>query len=277
MLAFLLMALPAVAALSPEEGRSLAYAHIEKELGLKQEDLTLKTEHRDSQGGYITFIFQMKDAKDSDGQIFLQLDARGTVHDFRPPTPAWELALTRRLAHTKGILNQGLDMAGLAQLSTEFAQDQEQLAQLVDHGKHLGSSQAIARMLLIPLRLPKEGEADVQIAAQAAGAAILALPGWNQQKLDQFPLLLSFCYDSPELGLPVYHFVFAQKPHPAEAAMDAYERSYLQPLNKLFGGGEFAAPHYMSVLVDAKSGAVLQTPLVMYHGPGYLAPWLLVK
>ena len=281
LLTLLLLASPAFAALNLEGARELAYKYIEKELGLQQADLTLQTEHQDSQGGYFTFIFQMKEAGDSNGQIFLQLDGRGAVHDFRPPVPAWEIALARRLNQTRGLLNQGLDMEGLANLSAEFAQDQELLAQLLARqeadGKQLGSSQGIARMLLIPLRLPQENEADVQMAAQTARAAILALPDWNQQKLDQYPLLLSFCYDAKELGLPVYHFVFAQKPHPEEAAMEAYERSYLQPLNELFGGGQFAAPHYISVLVDAKSGTLTGAPLVMYHGPDYLAPWLLVK
>lgn len=281
LLAALLLHVPALAAPGAAESLGLAQQYLRQELGLEPEAYALVREHHDTEHGYRTYFFELKDKGDTDGQIFLQLDPQGRISDFRAPDPAWWRPLTMALQEAERALPYGSsaeDMAALRQrLQPELPHIGQLLAAQTPEAIRMGRLYAFGWMLTQPLMAPPEGALTEEEALRLAGEAVRSLPLWDEETFSLYPHFITACYQSEAYKRPLYMVVFRQRPIPGESEIDHYMRSYVGKLDAHFGGREFAAPKHVSVLLDAMTGQLVDAPLEVRSGPDYRTPYQLFR
>lgn len=255
------------AALDSTEALMAAYGIIREDLNLGPMEVTIVMQHYDKLDGYWTFQFEQKEHPDTNGQIFIQFNPDGSLNEYLPPRSNRELELERRLeAEWLGrYAFRGVEE--WAQLKSDWVASLDDLSILVeklhspDH-PHPPYTWQVAEVVGRDITLPAADAIPVETARRTALEALRALPGMTQEKLDYYELRMEIYYHSQELGRPVYQIVYAQQhPPQSDAAFDKWLRDYADPLDNLFGG-EFAAPIYMSVRIDAITGMLAEAPNV---------------
>jgi len=162
---------------------------------------------------------------------------------------------------------QPYTLESLVRLKAEWTDRMEELKQHTPHWS--GFRKVIKNAVEQDIRLPEEGAIALDVAWEKAEAAVLALPGWNAEKLAMFGRYAEVYYHSKEVGKPVYHLFFSQKqpfwPEFAGVAGENIGETYYKPLYDLFGGDFLDTPRYVAVRLDAKTGELTEAPLVGMH------------
>lgn len=120
------------------------------------------------------------------------------------------------------------------------------------------------------ISLPSEDDIDQELAYQHAKESIAALPGWTQEKLDLYDLIIEVHYTPKSSAKPVYHFVFHRRSsldeqYEGKAGEKAYE-AYEKVLYESFGGNNLTTPIYLSVMIDAQTGALTDEVTIEFPG-----------
>lgn len=271
-----LCATSALADMDNTQALMAAYAVIREQMDIGPGDVTLDMQHYDLQEGYWTFIFDQREHPDTNGRIFIQLNADGSLHEFRAPRSTRLIALEKRISQVWLGRYAFRGVEEWAQLKAEWAQEADALADLMreeeaQHRPEPSAQYLAAQVIGRDIRMPDAGSVPIEKARAAARDALLALPEMSEEKFAYYELRLEVHYHSQQLEKPVYQIVYAQHLRPmTDAGFETWLREYANPLDKLFGGHEFDAPIYMSVRVDALTGALAEPPTVEYLGPGCL-------
>lgn len=260
-----------LAALDSTQALMAAYALTREKLRLEPTDVTIDTQHHDQATGLWTFIFRQKVHPDTNGQIFIQLNADGSVHEFRAPRSNQEIELEEQMRiQWAGRPSYAYDFRGVAEWAQLKADWMEKLPLLEQYVVKANESRPqlpygwrLVEVLYTDIRLPDADAIPIEEARRTAVEAVLTLPEFDQEKLDQYEPRMEIYYHSKELNKPVYQFAYAQQLSPnTDAEFDRWLRTYMDPLDAMFGGGEFAAPMYVSVRIDARTGDLAEAPNV---------------
>lgn len=262
-------------AISQSEAIDKGYSIIANQAGLSREDLRFgQAMHHKSDGSWTLSFFRKQRQWENDGVYRVEIASNGNLKELALPGEVrlsahmsvdyWEV-----IGQEYGFYNQNL----LALRAAWGEHLQAMIAQEEASRKPVEENFLLqfARALRFNYRQPDPNALPEQVARQLAEAAIIATPPWSQEKLAYYQPYLSVHYDSPEWGRPVWHFIYTQKSHSwtpgwADMAWDTYNRTYLKPLDVLFGNAFGNTPYEVSVRLDAGSGEVLGPVRTVYVG-----------
>ncbi len=282
--------LPGEGDISQEEALEITNKAIKKEFGETDEGLKAMTlyielrsyaDQKDHRTWHIFYMRKGAGVYDEPSQYSVWIKAEnGEVESVSSPARQAEEA--KKNAAPEHISQMWDDVIvafreaepyALDSLMTLRAEWTDQFAEMKQHTTHWGGMYDIIKNLIEQdIRMPEEGAISAKQAWEKAEAAVLALPGWTQEKLDMFGRLAEVYYFSKELDKPVYHLFYAQKRHYWPEfdgkPSDTYEKDYLLPLYALYGGDSTAVPHYAAIRLDAKTGELTEAPVVGQYQKG---------
>lgn len=182
---------------------------------------------------------------------------------------AFEIDLTMQVADSFKASCASLE--GMAAFRQKW---EPKLAVLVKAGQVPGSKaydpglgQNIAR--LIPrIGMPEAGDIEKNAALENARQCIAALPGFPETQRDYLVLAVE-AYIRPDNGdVPLYHFIFSL-PRITQSLTNAQENEFFNrrdAYDTAFGG-KTLSPDHISIRIDARTGAQVGDPLVLYTWP----------
>lgn len=263
-LAALLCLLPVFTglALSEQEARELALQAIVSQYGMAEKDLVYEQTGRyEDSPDVLAVVYHRGHDPHNDGTYQVRLGLDGSVIDITPPR---EYHPGERLR--EDLKTPPYDTGRMMALQAKW---QELLPRFLS-GELGGDAPespvdlraaALARALSQEISLPGAEALTEDAARVLAEQAILNSPPWTPAQLAAYPLYLSVHYRSSELGQPVWQFIFSRKsptsPEFARQPEGWYEKNYLAPLVKSFGGSP-NTPLFVSVRLDATTGALVE-------------------
>lgn len=282
--------LPGEGDIPQETALKTADAAIKKEFGETDEGLkamTLYVELRsfaDQKEHRTWHVYYMKKGEgvyDAPSQYSVWINARtGEVEELL--SPAQQAAEAKKDAPPEHISRMWKDAMAAFREAEPYTLDSlmklraewtDRFAEMKQHTTHWGGMFDIIKNLMEQdIRMPEDGAISAGQAWEKAEAAVLALPGFTKERLAMFGRLAEVYYHSKELGKPVYHMFYSQKRHYWPKfdgkPFEFYEKNYLLPLYALYGGDDTAAPHYVAVRLDAKTGELTEAPAVGAYQKG---------
>ena len=249
-------------ALSEQEARAVALQAIVSQYGMAEKDLVYEQTGRyEDSPDVLVVLYHRGHDPHNDGSYQVRLGPDGSVKEIIPP----------REMHSGEQLRQDFKTPPYftGRMMELQAKWQELLPRFLS-GELGGDAPespvdlraaALARALSQEIRLPGAEALTEEAARTLAEQAILKSPPWTPAQLAEYPLYLSVHYRSAELGQPVWQFIFSRKspasPEFTQKPESWYEKNYLEPLVKSFGGNP-NTPLFVSVRLDATTGALVE-------------------
>lgn len=249
-------------ALGEKEARELALAAVVRQHGIAEQDLAYQQTGRfQDSPDVLVMVYHKGHDPQNDGMYEVRLTPGGQVAAITPPRemhPAEQLRRdfkhppfdTRRMMDLQEKWRDRLPLFLTGELGDDAPECPADLRTAV-----------LARALSQEIFLPGPEALSEERARQLAEAAILDSPPWNREKLASYGLYLSAHYRSEELNRTVWQFIFMKKPQNspefAQRPEGWYQKNYLEPLTKSFGGSQ-NTPLFVSVRLFALTGELAE-------------------
>lgn len=186
------------------------------------------------------------------------------------------------------LLQSYFDETGTVEGFVEFKQKWEprltEIESLLDPLDKQSKWYAAMRALIVAdIALPKEENITVTEAIKLAEQFVARIPSWPEDGLTYFNRIADIYVYSPEVGMPIYRFLYERR-----SIMDKeYEYVDFETAlqlsdgieSKMFiaFGGEVNAPWYVLISIDPISGELAKAIEILYPGNNPLITELLVK
>ena len=132
----------------------------------------------------------------------------------------------------------------------------------------------IENILLLDIRVPEADTIPYFDALSAAQRRLLAIPGWDEKTLMHFKVHISAYMVPEDIGKPVWLFVFNQEIN-TDPGTEAYAAALKEAQDYTINGEP--APVHFSVLVDAKTGAIIEEPRFDYAPVVFQSPDFIIR
>ncbi len=250
----------AQAAMKENEAREKAYAIIKERTGMGPEDMKKVEALRDSFDNSWFFVFRLKNpSPTSDANIAIAFNLDGSLNSFHYEEVSHQ-TLMSQLVYDQ---NPRLTTEDIYRVQQNWREalpillEQPYIKRAVERKDHVSGYIHLLQQEII---LPEADMLEMARAEEIARQAVLALPGWTQEKLDMYPLHLDLFYQSQEYGKTVVLLAFHQKSSWNYTEWNDYIKQYINPLEALFAP-EYP-PEYISLKLDAYSGELLEAPFL---------------
>lgn len=238
------------------DGWSLALALVEQEMGYTADQLE-KNELIYEDGVWAFSVTVRDHPADEDGLIVGQMDASGGKISLSGPS---KISLEQQLVDDlKSCFNRPECCILLAEVCRQWNErlagaDEETLATIWEKYRDV---------LQMGVMIPPEDALDHEAARDAAWTQLTAAEGWTEDMADLFRLTISACYVLDDV--PVYFFYWERHSYMETAySTDRAMNQYKAELNAAFASVEQAPPLSIGVLVDARTGEMMEMPMMDY-------------
>ena len=155
-----------------------------------------------------------------------------------------------------GVLNRASGPESYAVLPDIVAQWKDKLDLL--------SPSFSSRVVTLDIRHPEEGAISYEDAVAAATAVLLGQPGWTEETLTHFAMIISAYMVPEDIGRPVWLFTYRKDIYSLFSIddMDEYDAALAQLYSYTINGEP--EPQQFSVLIDAMDGSLVEPPRYDY-------------
>lgn len=148
-------------------------------------------------------------------------------------------------------------------------------APILDNMEKEGRHQEVANifsnyvaMTRLNIGLPTQTDISKEDALSKAKEYLSSSFDWTQETVEYYIVIIELYYTPEQINKPVYHFLLSrhslmQPEYLGSAGENAYNK-YEKALFDAFGGESRSTPFYISIMIDAQTGELIEEPIVSY-------------